>query len=77
MYLEDFLHLVQVGNLGGETTSIMEVVEDLRFSPINHLDVEALRRKLLFLLVDKYSSLSWDIVKYVGLNRDKIEENIW
>ena len=67
-----------MGNLGGEITSVMKVVADLRSLHINHLDVEVLRRKLPLLLVTKCSGLSWDIVKYVGLKGDKvIEENFW
>ena len=48
-YLEDFLHLAQAGNLGGEVTSISEVVADLRPLLINSLDVDVLGRNLLFL----------------------------
>ena len=57
-HLKVFLHLVHVGNQGGEITSILKVVANPRSSHINHLDVEVLRRKLLFLLVGKYSGLS-------------------
>ena len=62
------------GNLGGDITSILKVVADLRSSHKTHLDFEVLRVKLLFLLVAKYSGHSWDIVKYVSLNEDKIKE---
>ena len=48
-YLEDFLHLVEAGKLGGEVTSISEVVADLRPLLINSLDVDVLGRNLLFL----------------------------
>ena len=71
-YLEDFLHHVQVENLGGEITSILKVVANLRSSHINHLDVEVLRMDLPFLVVAKHSGLSWDIVKYVSVDEDKI-----
>ena len=48
-YLEEFLHLVQAVNFGGEITSISEVVEDLRPLLTNNLDVDVLGRNLLFL----------------------------
>ena len=48
-YLEDFLHLVQAGNLGGEIASISKVVVDLRPLLITNLDVDVLGRNLLFL----------------------------
>ena len=70
-------YLVQVGNLGGEITSILKVVADLRSSHINHLDVGVFRRKLILLIVAKYSGLSKDIVKYVALNGDKIMEEFF
>ena len=48
-YLEEFLHLAQSGNLGGEIASISKVVVDLRPLLINNLDVDVLGRNLLFL----------------------------
>ena len=47
------------GNLGGEiTANFLKVAEDLWSSHVNHLDVEVLRRKLLFLRVAKYPGLA-------------------
>ena len=52
----------------------LKVAVNLRSSHINHLDVEVLTRKLLFLRVAKYPGLAWDIVKYVSLNGGKTIE---
>ena len=40
LFLEDFLHLVQVGTFDGEITAIFEGCTDPRSSHINHFDVE-------------------------------------
>ena len=80
-YLEDFLQLIQVGEFDSDSTSILEVVEDLRPSNLNHLDVEVFRNKLLLLLVANCSGLSRDFGKYLSFewrqdNRRKLLINL-
>ena len=70
-YLENFLHLVQVRNFGGEITAISEGCN----GPL----VFAYKSPWCWSLrVAKYPGLAWGIVKYVSLNGGKTTEgNFW